>query len=520
MRVPVKGSDQKEDIERITREMTLRYIKDPRTIILAVMPANQDLSTSDALQMARQVDPQGLRTIGVITKIDIMDRGTDAVRMLKGDDIPLRLGYVGVKLRSQQDIMDRKKVREAVEDESKWFQDHAKYGKLPPGLTGTITLVDKLTLVLCHHIRQFLPQIKREVSERVRKCEDRLEELGTGVPEGAADRVQMMWTMISAYADMFTNTIRGKYDKRLTLFMQETKETQSGGAKVRAVFNDFLSTYSNERGVGSLMTDDEIDTAIKMHEGDSLPGFPSPDTFEFLVLPHLKKIQEPAIECLTEVSQIVENFVQYETGSLFTNDVGYLNNHGTMSNMYKDSAAPPPPGTDVNSFVNNTGGPGNAPFVREIRERLNSYFKLVIRNARDAVPKAVGYFLVRKLQEILQFELYNQLASADKMSELLGEPPHIVEERRSLAQELKTLRGASSVLQKDIASNLSVEDALGNLPPGARTAPARAPQPGPGPAAAPAVNNPSPFQPASRPQPMPQVPPAAPQPAVAPGVPP
>jgi dynamin 1-like protein len=164
----------------------------------------------------------------------------------------------------------------------------------------------------------------------------------------------------------------------------------------------------------------------------------------------------------------------------------------------------------VNSFVNNTGGPGNAPFVREIRERLNSYFKLVIRNARDAVPKAVGYFLVRKLQEILQFELYNQLASADKMSELLGEPPHIVEERRSLAAELKTLRGASSVLQKDIASNLSVEDALSNLPPGSRTAPTPRPQqPGPAAAPAPAVNNPSPFQPAARPQPMPQVQPAS-----------
>merc|ERR1719191_2570944 len=185
--------------------------------------------------------------------------------------------------------------------------------------------------------------------------------------------------------------------------------------------------------------------------------------------------------------------------------------------MYKDGTAPPPaapgaaapppgapgapgglapPPPDVNSFVNSQGhgGPGNAPFVREIRERLNSYFRLVIRNARDAVPKAIGFFLVRKMQEILQFELYNQLASADKMSELLGEPPHIVEERRSLVQELKTLRGASSVLQKDIASNLSVEDALGNLPPGSRTAPpARASQPAPGPAPAPAVNNPSPF---------------------------
>lgn len=50
--------------------------------------------------MARQLDPQGLRTIGVITKIDIMDKGTDAKRLLHGDDVALRLGYVGVKNRS------------------------------------------------------------------------------------------------------------------------------------------------------------------------------------------------------------------------------------------------------------------------------------------------------------------------------------------------------------------------------------------------------------------------------------
>ncbi|CAJ1426056.1 unnamed protein product, partial [Effrenium voratum] len=80
-RVPLKGSDQVEDIEKITRDMTLHYIKDPRTIILAVIPANQDMSVSDALQLARQVDPQGIRSIGVITKIDIMDQGTDAVKM-------------------------------------------------------------------------------------------------------------------------------------------------------------------------------------------------------------------------------------------------------------------------------------------------------------------------------------------------------------------------------------------------------------------------------------------------------
>jgi replication fork clamp-binding protein CrfC len=51
--------------------------------------------------MARELDPKGLRTLGVITKIDIMDKGTNAKRMLSGQDVPLRLGYVGVKNRSQ-----------------------------------------------------------------------------------------------------------------------------------------------------------------------------------------------------------------------------------------------------------------------------------------------------------------------------------------------------------------------------------------------------------------------------------
>merc|ERR1719401_2023633 len=100
-RVPIKGSDQGEDVEKVTRDMTLHYVQDPRTIILAVLPANQDVSTSDALQIARQVDPKGLRTIGVVTKIDIMNHGEDAMKILRGEDIPLRLGYVGVKMRSQ-----------------------------------------------------------------------------------------------------------------------------------------------------------------------------------------------------------------------------------------------------------------------------------------------------------------------------------------------------------------------------------------------------------------------------------
>jgi replication fork clamp-binding protein CrfC len=83
---------------------------DKKTVILCVVPANQDMTNSDALKLAREIDPEGKRTFGVITKIDIMDRGTNAKKMLMGGDVPLRLGYVGVRNRSQEDINNNKSV--------------------------------------------------------------------------------------------------------------------------------------------------------------------------------------------------------------------------------------------------------------------------------------------------------------------------------------------------------------------------------------------------------------------------
>jgi vacuolar protein sorting-associated protein 1 len=80
--------------------MCRRYMSDSRTIILCVVPANADMTTSDGLQMARNLDPKGIRTIGVLTKLDIMDRGVNAKRMIMNQEVPLRMGYVGIKNRA------------------------------------------------------------------------------------------------------------------------------------------------------------------------------------------------------------------------------------------------------------------------------------------------------------------------------------------------------------------------------------------------------------------------------------
>lgn len=508
-RVPLKGTDQSEDIEKITKDMAMRYITDPRTIILAVLPANQDMSTSDALQLARFADPQGLRTIGVITKIDIMDPGTDASRMLLGEEIALRLGYVGVKNRGQQDVRANVRVRAALEAEKKWFADHPKYAKLPPGYTGTDCLVTKLTKVLFRHIKSFLPEIKKEILDRKRKVGDRLSELGEGVPVEVPEQVQLMWTMITDFCEMFKNSIRGKYDRKLSSYLTAHNKdlSVSGGSRIRSSFNDFLNEFEDKKITGET-TDDEIETAIRMHEGDSLPGFPSPDIFEFLILPHLRKIHSPCLDLVSTIAatlemlsqqiaqavfrrfpkladqvlnltsaiflrereaarNVIENIVSYETGYLFTNDVRYLTDHGSMQKMIPQAASttttlgpsptaagpkPAAPQMPPSMFEQPARkGRYSGPYIGEIRARLDTYFELVLRNVRDSVPKAVGFFLVRQVQDKLQFELYTALNKAEALGDLLGEPPHIREERKQLLSQIAILDKANTVLQRDPA---------------------------------------------------------------------
>jgi len=84
--------------------MVKKYCENSDTLILCVIPANIDLANSEALKFARTLDQSGERTIGVLTKLDLMDEGTNAKEILLNNEIKLRYGYVGIKGRSQMDI--------------------------------------------------------------------------------------------------------------------------------------------------------------------------------------------------------------------------------------------------------------------------------------------------------------------------------------------------------------------------------------------------------------------------------
>merc|ERR1719464_1204562 len=109
----VAVANQPPDIERRIRKLIRSFISRPKCLILAVSAATSDLATSDGIQLAKEVDPKSVRTLGVLTKIDLMDQGTNALSTLRGDVIPLQLGYIGVVNRSQKDINNRKRIADA-----------------------------------------------------------------------------------------------------------------------------------------------------------------------------------------------------------------------------------------------------------------------------------------------------------------------------------------------------------------------------------------------------------------------
>src|ERR1700761_3672516 len=132
MSAQVPIGDQPSDIEKQTRNLITEYIAKPNSIILAVSPANVDLVNSEALKLARHVDPLGKRTIGVLTKLDLMDHGTNALDILSGRVYPLKLGFIGVVNRSQQDIQINKSMSDALAAEREFFRMNPAYRNIAP----------------------------------------------------------------------------------------------------------------------------------------------------------------------------------------------------------------------------------------------------------------------------------------------------------------------------------------------------------------------------------------------------
>ena len=493
-RVPI--GDQPKNIEQITKDMARRYAEDPLTIILCVIAANSDIATSDGLKLAKEIDTTGSRTIGVLTKLDIMDAGTDARKALMNEEIPLKLGYVGVKNRSKQDLINKLSMAETSKKEREFFKSHPVYKNIPPGHLGTDVLINKLTKIYFKIIRENLPRIIKAINERLKSAEEELQGLGQPMPTDDAGKMSMLWNMINEYCDIFRKVLQGKYNNKRLNFLEG-----EGGFKIKILYKKLLEEFTGDYKATKGYTDENINYALTIHEGDSIPGFPSVDAFIYLLRPQLEKLKDPIEECFQNVFQyldflsgkilektftrfpqaindmtdlvtnylieerdktkyLIDSVVEMEINYLFTNDAEYLNNFTTFIPKNQRPVAPNnqpgQPGQPGQGAGNNQNEIRPQPpidaktlFVKEIRNRIEAYFKLIVRNLRDSIPKLMGNYLIKEIEENMQLKLYNKLYNAREMTDLLCEPESVAERRKELNDLIKVMRNAQKIIRRD-----------------------------------------------------------------------
>lgn len=301
-KVPV--GDQPPDIENQIREMILTYISKPNTIILSVTAANTDIANSDGLKLAREVDPQGARTIGVLTKIDLMDRGTDVVDILALRVIKLKYGFVPVINRGQQDINNNKSISQALEYERQFFETHPSY-QMNAKYCGTPFLATRLNAILSSHIKATLPQIKLKIGTTLAKYREELDQLGDESMLGSASNILM--NIITEMANEYRTILDGN-----SIDISTTE--LSGGARISFVFHELFATGVKAIDPFEHIKDVDIRTILYNASGSTPSLFVATQGFEVIVKQQIKRFEEPALRCVTliyeELVRIVSSILQ------------------------------------------------------------------------------------------------------------------------------------------------------------------------------------------------------------------
>ena len=298
-KIPV--GDQPADIENQIKQLVYEYISKPNSIILAVTPANVDIVNSEALKIAREVDPQGLRTIGVLTKLDLMDAGTNAFDILanRSSDLVLRLGFIGLVNRSQQDIYNKKFVTEAIKHEYEYFHSHPAYRSIADRC-GSAYLAKTLNSLLLQHIRDQLPELRVKLNKLIAIKQQEVLLFGDEKIDSSLDKSALLLKFLTKFSSDFCDCINGNFNSTPVC----------GGARINYIFNDvFANAISSPEAVQISLG--EVRAAIRNATGTRPSLFVPEVSFDQLVKKQISKIEQPGLRCvelvLEELVRVVNN---------------------------------------------------------------------------------------------------------------------------------------------------------------------------------------------------------------------
>ncbi|KAK6519494.1 hypothetical protein TWF281_003328 [Arthrobotrys megalospora] len=258
--IHAKNKSQTEEDIILIRELVEEYIKNERTIILAVISAKNDYANQIILEYCRKVDPNGSRTLGIITKPDMLRPGSDNERawldLACNKDIKLDLGWHIVKNREDGDMASTFEHRNASE---RTFFFKEPYRKLPHEMLGVGSLRLRLSRLLRDHLKKELPGLQQELGEILTLTYEDLEKLGES--RGTFQEQITYLTKTSMAVQALTEAaIQGRYDNAFFSIDDSEISPENNTARLRAnvqYYNGEFSRNMQRYGRKTMIVEDQ-----------------------------------------------------------------------------------------------------------------------------------------------------------------------------------------------------------------------------------------------------------------------
>ena len=447
---------QPKDIKDRIRNLLHTYIDDPETIILAVMPARTDIEADIALDLIKECDTEGKRTIGILTKLDLMNEGTDITNYLENrvsKDLQLKLGYFGIKNRNKVEMGSLNAI-EGLKSEADFFKTHRIYSnsKYKDNL-GIPSLCKNLSSVLVKSLKRNLPTILEKINTELRENEEELSKLGNPIPPDDHLKAAFVHKTIS------------KLSRSYTSILDDRGKNINSGRNIKNHFNIFRETIGNLKPFNSY-TEKYILNAIANCEGNHM-SFPSPpvEVLEQLIKDINKRpmnlVFDPSYKCvqsiMSELSELLDILVKDDGLERFPNLYKLLTNTflnevlmPSLNNLHRVieeeiKCQENYVWTDDIKFIEalNSSKDNNVEVMKLLAA---NYYEAIIYVLQDVIPKKIMYHMVSFSQRELSAKLYD-VVKDKKLEELLAEFDDIHIKRTNLEKTVKELKNAKTLVQ-------------------------------------------------------------------------
>lgn len=323
--------DQSLEDSSTVRKMVKGYMKRPRSIILAVVSAKSDFALQEVTELARQLDPKGIRTLGLVTKPDTLDAGSDSeaayLKLMQNKDVFFRLGWHVLKNRNYEMRAVSSIERDDAEEQ---FFASGVWTSLDPTQVGVKSLKPRLSQVLKEQILRQLPSLLQDVQNSIEDCQSKMTRLGT--PRATIEEqrryllrvsqdfsVLMKAAVDGMYNDPFFGSARTDdgYKKRLRAVVQNTLTDFEEAMRMRGHTRTIVEEKPKERNLlpGEVFRAtyvNEVKRQMRRSRGCELPG-----TFNPLIIGELFTMQcQPWRKIATEAQEDVMQAVYHTTQAI------------------------------------------------------------------------------------------------------------------------------------------------------------------------------------------------------------